>query len=401
MGIFSNTNRNKKTGTTKGLCLGTAEAESSNEIQLQAKVFIDCFDVIQQIATAGKFIILGRKGCGKTAIGEHIINSANNDPNTFACFIRKNQISLERIVQAETDKEITVQHLFEWIILTRLLVLISENQKAPTKYAKEIANFLKINSGYVNIDKYQITEVIKEKGFEVSVEQLKRLCGKGGFHWNRSNKETKAPFYQILPNLKDVVGKIIEEDVGNSYCLIFDDLDINFKSYSKTNLDELLDLIRIAKDYNNNFFRTRSCDSRVLILLRNDISKYLQYHSADSAKIFASYSIELNWCDGIRMNEDEWKIKKFINKRLSNAFDEISYPYKSNNPWDNFLDPNDWDRTSSFKYVLDHTFYRPRDFLSLFSEVGQREYDLPLSLLMQRQLCSLKMLLQKSKSKEL
>ncbi len=381
MSIFKSSKKIKE-GTTTGLVLGKAEAESYNEKQLQNKVYIDCFDVISQIGRDDKFIILGRKGSGKTAVGEYIKNLSEDDPNSFACFIKNNQVAFESIVQLGNETGVSLRHdfLFEWIILTKLLELISSNENCIKDYSKEIKRFIEKNRGFIQIDKNQVIETIKEKGFDLSTEQLKRICGKIGLKWNRSNKETKAPFYLLLPNLKEIIGKILENDKDNSYYLIFDDLDINFKSNSEQNLNDLLELIRIAKEYNNSFLRKNHSDSRIIILLRNDISKYLQYYSADSGKIFASYSIELNWYDGTKKNENEWKIKKFINKRLSNAFKEIGYTFNENDPWDSFVDSNDFDYVRSFKYVLDHTFYRPRDLLCLFGDVGQREYPLPLKM---------------------
>ena len=34
---------------------------------------------------------------------------------------------------------------------------------------------------------------------------------------------------------------------------------------------------------------------------------------------------------------------------------------------------------SSFKYVLDHTFYLPRDIVTIFNNVGQKDFRLPIS----------------------
>jgi uncharacterized protein YihD (DUF1040 family) len=33
---------------------------------------------------------------------------------------------------------------------------------------------------------------------------------------------------------------------------------------------------------------------------------------------------------------------------------------------------------SSFKYILDHTFYRPRDFILFFKDISQKKFKIPL-----------------------
>lgn len=76
--------------TTEGFYIGVVEAEgeaNNSEITL-SEVFEDFLDVVKQINNE-KFIILGRKGSGKSAIGEYILSLANSDANIFAKFIKK------------------------------------------------------------------------------------------------------------------------------------------------------------------------------------------------------------------------------------------------------------------------------------------------------------------------
>ena len=54
--------------------------------------------------------------------------------------------------------------------------------------------------------------------------------------------------------------------------------------------------------------------------------------------------------------------------------------YDSTDPWSEFVEKaKKGDHKSSFKYILDQTFYRPRDLILLFKDIGCKDIDLPIS----------------------
>lgn len=86
--------------TTKGFCIGIPEAEAeatTASIKLDS-LFVDYFDVLKQLNNE-KFIVLGRKGTGKSAIGEYILSLAKDEPNMFCDFVKKDDVDIEKIVQ--------------------------------------------------------------------------------------------------------------------------------------------------------------------------------------------------------------------------------------------------------------------------------------------------------------
>ena len=74
--------------TTENFFIGSPEAESeatSTPITLD-QFFEDYLDIFSQLNNE-KFIVLGRKGSGKSAIGEHMFALAQGEPNLFCKFI--------------------------------------------------------------------------------------------------------------------------------------------------------------------------------------------------------------------------------------------------------------------------------------------------------------------------
>lgn len=369
-----------------------AEAEALPNSQIPLSLVYDDYSNLVAELQYEKFIILGRKGSGKSAFAEYICSIASTEPNMFAKFIRKSETNLESIVQIGKDNghKIEIENLYTWLILTNVLKLFSENQAVQdNKYYNDLNKFLSKNSGFIDIHESEIKEVIEQKGMEVHTEFLKRFFS-AKMDRKFDIKQEKASFYKLIPHLKEVLLNVLKSDLEvknkNSYVLFFDDLDIISDIKDEGTQNSLLSLLRVSKEINNEFFAKNNLDSKVVLLLRDDISKYLASLASDSSKLFSSYSTRINWYqDEYHQNDDEvsLNIRKFINKRIEYAFNQKNISVNKVDPWkslveDPFAGSMDF-RKSSFKYVLDHTFFRPRDLLLFFYPLSKYSYKFPLN----------------------
>ncbi len=378
----------KTKNTTKNLFFGNPEAESESNHKAKIKledIFVDYLNVLNELETE-KFIVTGRKGSGKSAIGQKILKQAKQSPNIFCEYIRKSDIDLEEIVQfsKEINNPIQKEQLFKWIILTRIIKLITQNQSVQ-KLAeiKTLRHFLEKNRGFIDIDKYEIKEIIKTSGFEILIEKLMHF-----FQLKKTRETrltgTKAPFYKLIPHLEEVIVTVLKsnEDLFqcNDYRIIFDDLDIEFKAENKESIETLLNLIRITKQYNNVLFSDNEIDAKVIILLRDDISEILIKQSADMSKIFSSYNISLTWFDFDLHKRDEnlTQLKQLIDNRIKIALKNENIECNIN-PWDFFIEPSSYYHESSFKYVVDHTFQTPRDLILFLQDSPSYRFQLPMN----------------------
>lgn len=382
----------KKTKVSVFLGAPEAEAEALPNSRLPlSKVYKDYSRLVENLAHE-KFIVVGRKGSGKSAFAEHICSLADNEANLFSKFIRQGEANLEQIVQLGVNQghEIEKENLYKWLILTNILKLFTENQAVQSNKEYDLLkHFLQKNSGYIDIRESEVKELVKKQGFDISINYLKR------FFTSKMNKsleirQENAPFYKLIPHLKEVILKVLnshaERESNNSYVLFFDDLDIGFDAKNEESVNSLISLLRVSKEINNEFFAKNQLESKVVLLLRDDISKKLSSLTSDTAKIFSSYSVVINWYqDEYHGNDDELclNIRKFINDRIKYSFKEESINFSEIDPWkslveDPFLNSDDSNKTS-FKYILDHTFFRPRDILLFFRPTSQHNYTFPLS----------------------
>lgn len=375
----------KGNNKTNRLSLGSPEAEAeslyNSSIPL-CEVYEDYDNLMDQL-THEKFIVIGRKGCGKSAFAEYVFDLASKEANLFCEFIKKNDTNLEKIVQIgiEENHPIERENLFKWIIYTKLLKLISSNEKLSS-YAdyEQLRQFIRKNRGFIDIKESEVKELIRKDGFEINIEPFKKYFN-SKLSKQLEIRQTKAPFYKILPHLEEVILKLLASDGENSYVIFFDDLDIEFSIKNQSSIDSILSLLRVCKYINNDIFGKSTANVKVIILLRDDIENHLSNINpqADTAKIFSSYACRINWFQNEFNSpdkEDELNIKKFINKRIIYAFNKAGLPIKTSDPWKSLI--NSKGDQSSFRYIITHTLFRPRDLLLFFLPLQTGAYSYPL-----------------------
>lgn len=374
-------------GTTKNFFIGTPEAEGETTYNSKIKlgeIFIDFLQVFSEL-NSEKFIITGRKGSGKSAIAEFILFKASNEPNVFTDFIKTRDFHIHKIIQLGKDNGLPIEEklLFEWIILTKLIRLFTKDQSLQSsKEMRDLEKFVEKNIGFIDIKEYEVDEVVTQKSFEVDIEYFKRAFS-SIFKKEVGIKSHKAAFYKLLPLLQQTVVKLLKDTVDhdNDYCLIFDDLDIGFKESDINSIENLTNVLRIAKDYNIDFFGKNGLKVKIIILLRDDLKRIIVKNNADTAKIFSSYEIPLIWYEheNFKNNENAVALKQLINKRIEINFKNNSIPFYEDDPWSSLVKFDYYYDGSSFKHVIDHTFFRPRDLILFFKPLPKSEFKIPLT----------------------
>lgn len=381
MGIFS-INNSDGIVTTKDFYFGAPEAEGEN---INGFSLIDYFEDYLNILgelRKGKFIFVGRKGVGKSAIAKFIKDKSDESDESFAMLLRISDLNKEKLVQLEDKWEDFDLWLFEWLILINAVKLIVKNKCGEfTPEYDKLKKFLERNTGSVEIDKFQIDEKFIKSGGEINFSVLTHIFG-GIFKKYFDIKTSKAPFYKLLSPLKDVLKLIIEKPVNKNleFWLLFDDLDVNYDINNNFANQKIMNLIRLAKQYNNEVFKNSS--AKILIFIRDDVRNFIVSKYSDSAKIFSSYEIAINWYNHnlALMDENSNPLKKMANKRIKINFQNHKLPL-GEDPWSTLIKNENYgvnSLKSSFKYVLDFTFYRPRDIITFLQMISKERYDYPI-----------------------
>ena len=380
---FFTSDKNTKKNTTDGFFFGKPEAEAEKTFEKRNNVsfYEDYFDVKGEIGN-GKFIVSGRKGSGKSAIVKHIMENVK-DHELYAIIVNHGDYVINKSINAPDNTVISSEMLWEWLTLVKFVKMILDSQVA--QYLQEIKSlklFWKNNSGFLEIEKFDVKEIITSNSYELSINPLKNILS-AAIKSSFGVKEERAPFYKLIPALREIVSRVLQmrEFKIIDFVVMYDDLDIDFNLNVQDDQQNLINLIRVAKSYNTSRFY--GTGGKVLLFIRDDVSNALQSIGADTGKLFGSYECQIKWYNHEIGDDDNNNnpIKKFVNRRLSINFDLLGIKYNHDNPWETFVEDDyyGYSNKSSFKYLLDYTFYRPRDIINIFKDVGARKYQLPLS----------------------
>lgn len=354
--------------TTKNLVLGMPEAEAEANDMLT--LYHDYMGIEGALAR-GKFIITGRKGSGKSAYAVWLKAESKNKQDLWCTIIKHNDRILEQIFRMPEENGIDQAVLFEWIIIYNLIVLITDSDEGRYgEFASKLFEFRKDNAKLMNEGIYNLQELIVSGGVNLTSLRVPILKIFG----SAEKKLYRADFISTLHYLKAVLQKaLMQENLKDiRYFLIFDDLDVKFKLNNYSDKSKLVDLIRTARDYNTSFLSGTS--SRILLLLRDDISAKLSAVECDTNKILQSYEHHIEWYNQYNDGND---LRQFINQRIEWALIQNNIKLNVLDHWD-WLLGQDIDDKSSFKYVLDNTFYLPRDILTIFQDIYSRNIPIPI-----------------------
>ncbi len=364
-----------------------AEAEATANARIPLVEVYEDFHHLLEGLSREKFIIVGRKGSGKSAFAEYVYARARTEPNLACEFIRKSDFDLEKAVQFGEQKGVSIdsESLFRWVIYTYILRLFVDRPEiAEDKQYEQLRRFLDKNAGYIKINELQLKELVTKHGFDVAVEGLKRFFS-ARFNKNLEFKAERAPYYKVLNDLEDAIVSLLSSEAvranGNSFVLFFDDLDVGFDANDPKSVESFVSLIRACRHVNNEVFGKNDLKAKAILLVRDDIEAFVSGRFADTAKLFASYSSHINWYQeeysGAGKDEDSLNLKKFINKRIIHGLKSAGIS-ASGDPWKSLVGDGPNDR-SSFNYVVTQTLFRPRDLLLFFLPLDTGKFSYPLS----------------------
>lgn len=364
-----------------------AEAEATANARIPLVEVYEDFHHLLEGLSREKFIIVGRKGSGKSAFAEYVYARARMEPNLACEFIRKSDSDLEKAVQLGEQQGVSIdgESFFRWVIYTYILRLFVDRPEIATdKDYEQLRKFLDKNAGYIKINELQLKELVSKHGFDVAVEGLKRFFS-ARFNKNLEFKAERAPYYRVLNDLEEAVIRLLSSDAvrtnGNSFVLFFDDLDVGFDANDSKSMGSFVSLLRACRYVNNEVFGKNDLKAKAILLVRDDIEAFVSGRFADTAKLFASYSSHINWYQeeysGAGRDEDSLNLKKFINKRISYGMKAAGLPVRDD-PWKALVGDGPNDR-SSFNYVVTQTLFRPRDLLLFFLPLDTGKFSYPLS----------------------
>ena len=313
-------------------------------------VFYDPQDNLKNIIDGWPFIVVGRKGVGKSAYCAKIRSLQNE--RFFTSYLPLNEFEYSTFEKTSTDKNVTGTQKFihSWNFLLLSLIFKSLKNEMNITESESLDNVVStLEKLGFSIDfnyKQFVTTLSKIKtGVNLKIFDVSYEHEFGNKPDNYLNRISTINDY-MMNNLKDIY-------LGDSKLLLLIDGVDDVLRFKKNRTEILNSLIR-SIDYLNNSFTKNKINIKIVIFIREEIFSLL--NDTDMNKIKRDSSIKIDWYN----NTDA--LKQIVKLRM--IFSGIS-PDKVENEFANLF-PKNIKNKPVWDYLLEFTLYKPRDIIQFF-----------------------------------
>lgn len=307
------------------------------------------FDKIKQ---GERRYIIGRKGTGKTAIIEQIINEIDNTYDNFHVSLSLKNFPVQSIRNLKDksygDKSQFVP-IWSFLIYNELSKLVLSDNSITSEAANEIKSYIKLNFS----SEIGFTDTIKK--LESNQNKLSVLPKWLTFESNKtvsSEGVTQVHYQKVTTILSD---KLKQIDTNANFYIFFDELDEGYNADDKNLRLILLSLLRAVE---NAFLDLRKyINFRPVLALRSDIFDNLEDNDLNKLD---DYLIRLKWTTE---SKSPYSLYDLVNARINASIDVID----SENAWEYITENRSRDLPKQidtlWSFIYNRTFERPRDIL--------------------------------------
>lgn len=307
-----------------------------------------------------RFLILGRKGSGKTAIFKRLITTRSHDyfayGHTFDDYPWEHH---DLQAQVGVPEERRYVHSWKYLILLGLAkVLLNVDQSQPWDDTSQdslagLESFVVDSYGSRDPDLTQLFVPDKELRFKGTLGVPLASIGAERV----LVRELPAHVQEVNRSVQDAV--LAALNPAHDYYVCFDQLDLGFSIDDPKYSQRLIGLLLAARD----ILRTaREAEKQlsVIVFLRDDIYQTLQFE--DKNKITENFVSRVEW----NQPDSDLTLKALMERRFgqaANGSGEI--------PWGDAVDEDKEmpSRQTKYAHICDRTFLRPRDMIKFSNEI--------------------------------
>jgi len=323
----------------------------------------DCFTKHPAYAAArsgDKFLVIGRKGSGKTAIFQKLLLESSHDffsvGHTFDDYPWHHHD-----LQAQTGVPTERRYVHSWkylVLMTLTKILLNRDNSVYVSESSleaigKLENFVVDSYGSRDPD---VTQLFSPE---------RRLKVKAGLNIQLLKLEGEQLRVRDLPVHIQEVNREVERlaleamNPDNQYFVCFDQLDLGFNPSDPTYLDRVTGLILAARDLKR-AARRAGRKLTVVVFLRDDLYGLLQFE--DKNKLTEENLTQVNWDTG---RDGEPTLADLMSRRFGQTIrgDERL-------DWDSVFDETEEmpSRQTKYQHICDRTFLRPRDMIKFCNE---------------------------------
>jgi len=325
-------------------------------------------DAVTRIKTGDVFLVLGRKGAGKTALVRHFAEgSGKSMSRSLNLGGYPWAVHAQRIDRGASEVEAYVSS-WRYLIAVQLAALaLSRAKDDDDENARAIRQFLGDNYNGEGIELGAVLKPSKLHLSSLSFEPTVLGCKLGGIALDRhkGDKKLGSELDALSDQLLSATVKLAKKANAPSLMLHFDELDQGISVLTEERARMLAGLVLAARSVRQRY--REGVPVKPVIYLRSDLWDKLAF--SDKNKISERLALRLEW--------DSDSLLELVATRLVARLGPDAR-------WDSITSPEQT-RTANSKwnFVLSRTFQRPRDVIRFLNSAlvqAQRREDDPLVL---------------------
>lgn len=323
-----------------------------------------------------KFLVIGRKGTGKTILVRYFRKQLSKENNTFTKFIVAGDFTNEKlntfdyVSVREEEREI----FWRYVILKELASLVLNEEKGFLS-RKWISKLRELDQELT----FNLEELIQENedSFKAGLNS-KGPTAEAGDRSKKVSKYKPASYFAKVQKLTNILMDVMKRS-KRRYFLFFDDLDeIKLSSIQNTEgednvttLAKLLNDFVSALSYINDKLLDLESGSRVISTLRQDVVKQMQFYGNNINKVVTDNGIKITWFSPMitRTPQNTELGKLVIHKIKASVAD---YQTLDDKKLFDIIFPRTRGKSNPFKFIVDRGFGRPRDVIRYLDIVQEK-----------------------------
>jgi hypothetical protein len=325
-------------------------------------------NAVQKIEKGDAFLVLGRKGTGKTAIVRYLTEGKKKNSLSKALSLRGYpwNVHASRVDHGASEIEAYVSSWRYLIAVELATLVVADSGASKSKSASPLKQFLKDNYGGSNPELADILRPNSLKLEKFSLEPAVLGNKLGSVTLNRPDNDHQfgLELNALSNSILESVEKVASEAKLGSLALHFDELDQGLSELSDARSKMLIGLILAARDIRRSGQRQYGSVNPI-VYLRSDLWDDLQF--SDKNKISQTLTFHLEWTPESLLDLIETRLRAKLPG--SAAWIDVT---------DGALMRGS---QSKWNHILARTFLRPRDvirFLNTALDEAKKRSDEPL-----------------------
>ena len=350
----------------KDINFGSSDGQHEAKEPNFSEMFYEDGGHYTELRDTRKYIVVGRKGTGKTTLAAYAFLQASKNKNHLSKqlfandFIQKKLLSFAQNEINREENSLFWEYVFLLDIGQTLIDFYNELPfYSPMKFINK-KTFAELNE-ILEQEHLRIESLVSSSGYESSISGGAIAGAKSSLSFDSkvSAKESdtvtkiRSKYYEVLPKLRKMTLDLLIKS-KQSLVLFYDDMDQFEESIPYDYFLSLMKNMIYSADRLNGVISEHN-NSKICLILRKDIVDALQHQANNLNKQITDSGIEIHWFNTVK-EPSEHPLMQMVLHKIKNSGTQ----YKETELKEIYSEMFDG---GTFGFLMERGFGRPRDII--------------------------------------